>query len=151
MDISPRKTEFELKFDKWAKQLSHIVFRGGAERGYRSWILTYLGYLRDLKAENQTEHDNILKKNQEYRKMYNMFPGWQDVGGSKQQQFESQDRCAIMMMMMIITTIREAVWPLRGRSERSSNVVASPRSERSSDVVRSADDQEKSIIENQSD
>lgn len=72
-------TEFQTKLIERIEQLKHIIYGGGAERGWGEVIPRNLAYLKGYKEENIAEFYQVIDSNKVYQDMYyNLFPGWND-------------------------------------------------------------------------
>lgn len=68
----------------------HIIFQGGADRGYGKFISAQFPYLRELKAENPEEYKQLIESNEQYQQLEEMFPSWTDPN-NLQRQYERRD------------------------------------------------------------
>ena len=86
----PELTEYQQRLEERLSQLEFIIFRDGASRGYGKMIGAQFPYLKDLRAENPQEHDAFLQTKDNYKKLVEMFPSWNDHKGL-QAKFEAAD------------------------------------------------------------
>lgn len=59
--------------------LHNIVLGDGAQRGYGKLIGCNLELLRAIRAENPTEHDVFINADEDYKKLWKLFPNWTDA------------------------------------------------------------------------
>lgn len=86
---------YRLNLDQAVLRLENIVFYEGAQRGYGKDIKRNLEYLAALRAKNPSEHDNFIATNENYKKLWKLFPNWIDKYGL-QPDFEAMDNGVVV-------------------------------------------------------
>jgi len=87
---APKLTEFQSRLASRLGQLEFVIFEDGAQRGYGKTIGQQFPYLIELRNENPEEHDKLIASNEQYKKLYEMFPEWKEVN-NLQRKYEKMD------------------------------------------------------------
>jgi hypothetical protein len=81
-------TEYQQKLAGRLADLAACVRTGGPNT---SGAERQLRYLRDLKNENPTEHDQLINSNEDYKNLLKLFPNWVNESG-QQHKLQNQPR-----------------------------------------------------------
>ncbi len=87
---APELTPFQSRLAMRLGQLKFVIFGDGAQRGYGKTIGDQFPYLIEMRKENPEEHDKFIASNEQYKKLYEMFPDWKDVN-HLQKKYEDMD------------------------------------------------------------